>query len=189
MKKRLPPKKTKDMPLELKPSILALGLMLAFLFFYQSDINPFTFGQSTLVSLEAESMALSGYEIVKNGDKIVLNAGVGQAVLPFPGGSGTYDIFIDAIAEDDAQSTLELWVNGILQQTFTYPLSPSGNQSVVLTGPRLIVNTGEEIKLVGYRVYSSNGTAYARLDRIRFEPADTAPTPTPFTTPTPTPTP
>ena len=73
--------------------------------------------------MEAEDMQLDGYIIDgSNPDWIRLpEISSGSAIGPFPGPNGVYSIDLEVVAEDDWQSTLELWVGGLLQATFTYP--------------------------------------------------------------------
>ena len=152
------------------------------------------------ILMEAENMTLAGYRAdPANPDWIMLQSNSGQAIAPFPGPNGTYSIIINAVAENDGQSTLELWIDGVLQDTFIYPLASSSNREpVALTGPTLSLATGMEIKLVGYKDTTSLGVSHARVDDVTFmleggagQPTPT-PTPTPappIPTPTPTPTP
>jgi hypothetical protein len=121
--------------------------------------------------MEAEQMALAGGYGVdpSNPGWIMVNGSPsGTAVRNFEGESATYQVLIDAVAEPDGQSRLELWVGGVLQGEYTYPLSSSGLQLVTITGPTLSVAKGTEVKLVGYVDDTAVGMAHARVNRIRF---------------------
>ena len=117
-------------------------------------------------------MALSGYVVdFNNADWIMVGFGSdrGEAVASFSAGDGTYSITIDAIAENDGRPTLELWVGGTLQATFTYPLATSSNrQPLTFSGPTLSLTAGTEIKLVGFKDVTADGTAHARVDDVTF---------------------
>jgi hypothetical protein len=117
-------------------------------------------------------MALSGYVVdSKNADWIMVGFGSSQgvAVAPFSAGDGTYSITINAVAENDGRPTLELWVDGTLQATFTYPLATSSNREpITFSGPTLSLTAGTEIKLVGFKDVTDLGTAHARVDDVTF---------------------
>ena len=126
---------------------------------------------ATFIDLEAEELELSGgYEVDSaNPEWITIpSASQGEALGVFPGPDGEYQVTVHAIAEDDGQPELELWIGGGLQAVFTYPLGSSSREPVTLIGPTLFLTTGTEIRLVGYKDTSSHGTAHARVDEVRF---------------------
>jgi hypothetical protein len=120
-----------------------------------------------LVTVEAETMSLSSY-VVENGTRIRTANGAyaGTATKSFPGTTGTYDIQVQVVAENDGQPTLEVYKGATLLKKFTYPLASSTSSPASFTIPGIPVATGETIKLVG-RVAA--GT-FARVDRIVFAP-------------------
>ena len=127
----------------------------------------------TFVKLEAEEMILSGgYQIdPANPDWIMVDpAEEGEAVDFFPGPDGEYQLTVAAIAEDDGQSELELWVGGELQAVFTYPLGSSAREPVTLQGPTVFLTTGMKIRLRGIKDFMDDGgAAHARVDVLLFD--------------------
>lgn len=117
-------------------------------------------------------MGLSGYRVDRDdNDWIMDKNSPGEAVAAFPGASGEYDLTLNAVAEDDGQSTLEVWVDNSLLATFLYPLGDSSRQPITFTIPTLTLTTGDQIKLVGYKDTTSLGTSHARLDDLVFQPS------------------
>lgn len=122
------------------------------------------------LAIEAETMALSGYQVDgSQSDWIMLSqsASQGTATEFFPGGSGTYNVTINAVAEDDAQSTMELWIDGALVHSFTFPLGSSSRDPFAEMAGTFSLNPGDEVRLVGYKGQAS-GTSHARVDSISF---------------------
>lgn len=117
-------------------------------------------------------MDRSGYTVDSaNKDWIKVKKGQGEAVAAFPGASGEYQLTINAIAEDDGQSTLEVWVNGSLLATFLYPLADSSREPVAFTIAALALATGDEVKLVGFMDRTDLGKSHARVDDLAFQPS------------------
>lgn len=136
-----------------------------------ADITGAEYGplsQGSLI-MEAEKMTFSSYGIQKeNPDWIKLTAAKGTATSLFPGPTGMYKTRIIAVTEDDGQPTIEFWVNGNLEASFQYPLASDTYGRVTFQGPTLTIANGTEIKIAGVK----NGSAYARLDNIVFEPTE-----------------
>ena len=119
------------------------------------------------IVMEAEEMLLDGYVIDPLHPEWIRNPGVRKAVFatgPFPGLEGEYEIHLGIIAESDGASTLELWVEGVLQLTILYPLSEALFEPITIVGPTLLLRPGDEIKLVGF----SRRGAWSRVDRLLF---------------------
>jgi hypothetical protein len=133
------------------------------------------------ITMEAEGMALSAYA-VENGKRIMLTASSGTATKNFNGAKGTYKVQVYVHAEDDGQSTLEVYKGATLLRKYTYPLSKT---TASFTIDNVALNSGEPIKLLGRK----DAGAVARVDKIVFTPVGTTtPTTDPVTsTPEPTP--
>ena len=124
------------------------------------------------VTMQAESMTLSNYSI-ENGTSIRVSAppAPGTATGTFTGASGTYKMQVYVIAEDDGQSTLDVYRGSTLLKSYAYPLA---NALANFTIDGVALNSGDTIKLVG----TANLGAVARVDRIVFTstaPASTTP--------------
>ncbi len=119
------------------------------------------------LTIEAESMSLSSY-VVENGTLIRTANGAwsGTATKSFPGATGTYDIQVQIVAENDGQPTLEVYKGATLLRTFIYPRATSPTSPTSFTIPGVAVAVGETIKLVGR---ATSGT-FARVDRLVFSP-------------------
>jgi hypothetical protein len=127
--------------------------------------------QSAPVTIEAESMSLSSY-VVESGTfygtliRTANGASSGTATKGFPGATGTYDIEVQVVAENDGRPTLDVYKGAALLKTFTYPLASSPSSRASFTIPGVAVASGETIKLVGR---APSGT-FARIDRVVFNP-------------------
>jgi hypothetical protein len=150
-----------------------------------SNPTPVPPATSSPLTIEAESMALSSYAV--EGNLIKLTAASGNASKAFAGASGTYNMQVYMLPENDGTPTLELYKGATRIHSYTYP---TGNGSTVssYTINNVALTQGETLKLVG----TANGGAWARVDKIVLTPS-TGTTPTPTPTPTgggtPTPTP
>ena len=113
-------------------------------------------------------MTRSSYAL--EGSLIKLTASSGSATKTFNGASGTYNIQVRVLLENDGQSTLELYKGSTKLHTYQYPL---GNTIASFTVNNVALTSGESIRLVG-RV---GGGAWARVDKVVFTPVATA-TPT-----------
>src|ERR1044071_8698203 len=118
----------------------------------------------TTVTMEAEAMTLSSF-VVENGNRIVLTSGAlsGTASKNFSGATGTYDMQVYVVGEPDGQPTVEVYKGATLLKTYTYPL---GDAAISFTIPKVALNSGDTIKLVGRR----NAGAAARIDKVVLTP-------------------
>jgi hypothetical protein len=128
--------------------------------------------QTSSVTIQAESMALSSYA-VENGNRIKLTAAKGTATKGFGVAAGTYDVQVYVQPESDGQSILEVYKGGTLLQKYTYPLSDTATSFTIRN---VAVSSGETLKLVG----TANAGAVARVDKVVLTPvaASTPPSPT-----------
>ena len=127
--------------------------------------------QTASITMEAETMTRSSYTI--EGSLIKLTASSGSATKTFTGASGTYNIQVRVLLENDGQSSLELYKGSTRLYTYKYPL---GTSTASFTVNNVALSSGETIRLVG-RV---GGGAWARVDKIVFTPVATS-TPAPST--------
>jgi hypothetical protein len=133
--------------------------------------------QTASVTIEAESMTRSSYSVSGNLIQVSSLSATGTATQAFAGPSGTYNVQVHVMQENDGRPTLELHKGATRLHTYTYP---SGTTMTSFTVNNVALNNGEVIKLVG----RPNGYAYARVDKIVLTPVASA-TPTPSTgTPT-----
>jgi hypothetical protein len=116
--------------------------------------------QTTSLTIEAESMALSGYAI-EGGTKIRLTATTGSATKSCGCTAGTYDIQVQVQTETDGQPTLAVYKasQSTPLQTYTYPL---GNAFTSFTIKNVTLAANEAIRLVG----TWKGGAVARVDKV-----------------------
>jgi len=133
----------------------------------------------TIVTVKAEAMSLSSYA-VENGNriKLVSSSRSGSASKSFAGGDGKYNIQVYVVAENDGQSTLEVYRGTTLLRKYTYPLT---NSSATFTISNVDLKKSDTIKLVG----RPGGGALARVDKVVFtqvSPATTTGTTTSTTT-------
>jgi len=138
-------------------------------------------GLQTL-TIQAEAMTLSTGYMIDNGPKVMGYAIIVDANLPVPstgtaisnftGGTGTYQILISAIPENDGEPTIKLSVAGKEVVTETLPLDPKNvnyidRYDVTVYGVN--IKEGDEIKLEGTS-HRGTGFAGARVDYITFIP-------------------
>ncbi len=128
---------------------------------------------------EAENMTLSGGYTVADftgasGGQIIDNSGgSGAAVQTFTGTSGTYDIQVNYLDEDDGQSAFEIYVDDVLKHSWTANIDD--NEWHISTVSDVTVNNGSQIKISSVR----NLGEHARVDYIKFisdAPVNQAPT-------------
>ncbi len=131
--------------------------------------------QTASITMEAETMTRSSYAL--EGSLIKLTASSGSATQTFNGASGTYNIQVRVLLENDGQSSLELYKGSTRLYTYKYPL---GNAIASFTVNNVALASGDSIRLVG-RV---GGGAWARVDKIVFTPVATATPTTGTSTPT-----
>ena len=84
------------------------------------------------VTIEAEDMALWGYKVddvaaASGGEVIRLKKGSGEASVTFGAETGTYDIELAYIDENDGEGTIEVWLNGVLLHTVELDQNNNGN--------------------------------------------------------------
>jgi PKD repeat protein len=91
----------------------------------------------------------------------------GTATIAFPGATGTYNITLFGVPENDGTPTVRLYINGtkVIEQVMPqhadyYNLATR----LEYTASNIMVNKGDEIKIEGI----SNSGAYARVDKIIF---------------------
>ncbi|MDD9717145.1 SdrD B-like domain-containing protein [Dinoroseobacter sp. PD6] len=128
----------------------------------------------TCIVIEAEDMHLSGYSVEHNGDahgganiKLAEHCGVAETV--FSGPSGTYDLSVFSMDENDGNGAIDVFVNGHYVDTIWLDQGNDG-QGGANSGSTfsedvfqdLMLNTGDVISLVGYM----NGGEFARIDKI-----------------------
>ncbi|MAM89080.1 MAG: hypothetical protein CME36_17410 [unclassified Hahellaceae] len=143
---------------------------------------PSTGGPVVGSSAEAEKLSLSGYSI-ESGSRIKVSSSAanatGSAQMSFGLSSGTYDVNVKVLGEDDGQSTVKLYVNGKYVGTKTFPRK---NAFETLTFAGVSLSKGDVIKLVGQK---DGYATFARIDGLSFSQGGSAPAPEP-TSPTPT---
>jgi Carbohydrate binding module (family 6) len=128
--------------------------------------------QTASITMEAESMSLSTYTAESTRIRVPSGTSTGTATKAFNGASGTYNIQVFVVPEDDGRPTLELHKGATKLQTYTYPQQSA---AASFTVNNVALASGEAIKLVG----TGNGGAYARVDKIVFTPVAAA-TSTPY---------
>jgi hypothetical protein len=126
--------------------------------------------QASSLTIEAESMALSSYA-VENGTRIRLTAKSGTATKKFTGASGTYKMEVYVYAEDDGQSTVEVYKGATILRKYTYPQSQTYTSFTI---DKVALQSGETIKLLGKKDDGAN----ARVDKIVLTPLSTSSTAT-----------
>ena len=137
-----------------------------------SDFPKDESGTPLPVVIEAESMTLNGFVIDKNNPAWIRIPGSrdpATAIASFPGMAGTYQVFFHIVAENDGQSTLELWVEGSKVADFTFPLGSSTFEPAVIDGPTVALVPGSEIKLIGQSPTPGDGS-WCRVDKTMFQP-------------------
>jgi uncharacterized protein involved in high-affinity Fe2+ transport len=113
--------------------------------------------QTTSMTIEAESMALSSYAI--EGSRIKLTSSNGTATKTFSGASGTYNMQVHVVLENDGRPTLEVHKGNTRLHTYTYPL---GTTTATFNVNNVVLASGESIKLLG----RADAGAWARVDKI-----------------------
>lgn len=126
------------------------------------------------VTIEAEDMALKGYrtddiDAASGGEVIKLKKKEGAAELVFGAESGTYDLEIAYVDEDDGQGSIVVEVNGVVVETILLDQDNNGNGNdhstiSTLTIAGLELNQGDVITLRGTR----DAHEFARIDALTF---------------------
>jgi len=126
------------------------------------------------IIIEAESMLLNGYLVDTHpsiyGTAILIdyaNTTTGTATASFTGASGTYDIVISTIPENDGTPTVRLFVAGVKILEEILPTDPSYytlSARLDYTITSVSIQNGDEIKIEGVLDVGAN----ARVDKITF---------------------
>ncbi|MEM7211729.1 MAG: Ig-like domain-containing protein, partial [Pseudomonadota bacterium] len=126
------------------------------------------------VTIEAEDMALRGYKVddvaaASGGEVIRLKKSSGEASVTFGAGSGTYDLVLAYIDENDGEGEIEIWLGNTLLHSITLDQNNNGNggdwstvSTVKIEGVEL--SEGDVITLRGTR----DCWEYARIDSLTF---------------------
>src|SRR5690606_1523924 len=126
-------------------------------------------GEPSPVTIEAESMTLSGYEVDSaNAGLIRIPEGQasGTARAAFQGARSTYHVTIHARAEIDGQPTLILRIAEAQVAEETYPLATTVLEPATFGPYDVELAPGDEIVLEGR---AADG-AWARVDRLEVVP-------------------
>ncbi len=131
----------------------------------ESGVSGFT----PTLGIEVEDMTLSGYAPdTWLQEKGVQTSATGTATASFAYPSGVYNVVISYGDEKNGQSTFTLFVNGKQKGSW------KPNEEVACwrrkTLPKIKINKGDEIKLVGV----ANGSESARADFIEFVPQNSS---------------
>ncbi len=132
------------------------------------------------IRIEAENMTLATYRVENqwaglnaSGDKIISLKGgsaleTGTASRSFPGTSGTYDIVVGAVDENDGVPHLELRIAGSLVAAWDMDRWNGGDEVVVrrTVAAGRTINAGATVQLTG----TETASAHARVDYIEFIP-------------------
>jgi PKD repeat protein len=136
-----------------------------------------------LMTLEAETMTLTGYRVEQNADAsggaLISRLSApgtppGVAMKAFPGPAGTYDIIVAYFDESDGQSTLTLRVKGQVVDTWQanadlpYGLPNAATRTYRVAAHGFSLAPGDVIALEGYE----QGSEWARVDNVDFVPVN-----------------
>ena len=119
------------------------------------------------VTYEAEAMTLSQYEIDPGYPQVIKVSSAyvsGNATQVFGGVTGTYDMQVYVLLENDGQSTLDVYRGSTLLQSYIYPLGTGNIASFTIS--KVSISNGETIRLFG----QINAGAVARIDKIVLTP-------------------
>jgi hypothetical protein len=143
-----------------------------------TPLIPGTFSE---ITIEAESMARTGYRMQRNADascgqlisrQTASGPSLGMARAKFPGTTGIYDVIVFYFDENDGRSTLKFLVNGVVIDRWIanadLPASRPGAVTLVyrVVARGISLAYGDIIQLTGRRHRSE----YASIDRIDFVP-------------------
>jgi hypothetical protein len=132
------------------------------------------------VIIEAESMSLSQYRVednehASNGQLITLlqtgsNVGEATTVLNDDWDWEIYRVFVDYLDESDGQATIEFWINGKFEFSWTLDKDPgpSGPQPEAFQKIHVgdfSLRPGDELRFKGYK----QGSEETRIDRVVLE--------------------
>jgi hypothetical protein len=141
---------------------------------------PSSGGSNTPITIEAESMTLTGYRVESNDDasggrlisrRYAAAAPPGRAIATFSGAAGTYDVVVAYFDENDGRSQLAFAVNGVVRETWRAEEDlPSAGASAVTLTHRVVEGValapGDVLRLEG----TENEGEYARVDKIELIP-------------------
>jgi hypothetical protein len=132
------------------------------------------------IQIEAENMSLSTYHVEDNsfasGDKLIslrdASGGIGTASTQFVGESGSYDITVGYLDENDGNAKLELQVDGSLIDLWSLDKNLGSADPVEQTFIErrikgVFLDTGASLTLVG----TQDSSEWARVDFLRITPA------------------
>ena len=126
------------------------------------------------LTIEAEDMALSGYRVddiddASGGEVIKLKKKEGQAEITFGAESGTYDLELAYVDENDGQGSIVVEVNGVVVQTILLDQDNNGNGNDHSTISSITI---EDLELTQGDVITLRGTRddreFARIDALTF---------------------
>ena len=136
-----------------------------------------------IITIEAESMAMHGYEVEYNstasGGKLISwqqNSGesLGSAIAVYTLSTGTYDIIVTYFDENDGQSMLAFVVNDVVIDMWVadddFPSNLPGATTLAyrVSAKEFSLKPGDVIELRGIRHESE----LARIDKIELVPVD-----------------
>src|SRR3989338_1482826 len=134
----------------------------------QASVTPFAMVENPVpVTYEAEAMTLSQYEIDPGYPQVIKVSSAyvsGNATQVFGGVTGTYDMQVYVLLENDGQSTLDVYRGSTLLQSYIYPLGTGNIASFTIS--KVSISNGETIRLFG----QINAGAVARIDKIVLTP-------------------
>lgn len=145
------------------------------------DPNPTPTPAGSPITIQAESMTLSGYTVESrpeaSGGELIQTQGTGSAATTFTGDEGTYDLVLSYFDENDGQSEVtvkagdQTYVLKFDQDlgTENYPTANNRIVRQVVSGIQL--STGDTIEIQG----GKNGEEYARVDYIELVPEGATP--------------
>ncbi|MEM1163167.1 MAG: Ig-like domain-containing protein, partial [Pseudomonadota bacterium] len=126
------------------------------------------------LTIEAEDMALKGYKVddvyaASGGEVIRLKKSSGEASITFGADSGTYDLELAYIDENDGEGEIEIWVGDTLIHSISLDQNNNGNGgdwSSISTVKieNIVLNQGDEITLRG----TKDAWEFARIDALTF---------------------
>ncbi|MEM1299849.1 MAG: Ig-like domain-containing protein [Pseudomonadota bacterium] len=132
------------------------------------------FDEDGKLTVEAEDMALRGYKVddvhaASGGEVIRLKKAEGTASVAFGGETGTYDLELAYIDENDGEGSIEIWVNGTLVHEIDLTANNNGNggdwSSIsTVKVEDILISQGDEIELRGTR----DAWEFARIDALTF---------------------
>ena len=156
--------------------LVASALMFAACEQAQTDATPEVLAVDTLAALEDfERLEVEGYVPVyrdENNGVLAVNSitypdQYGAAETQWHGASGTYDVTIETVPEEDGESTYRLFVNGTLAGAFVNPEETSPFGLATHTWSDVALSTGDTLRVASIphsngKIPERDGYAYAR---------------------------